>query len=76
MSRDPQAGQPEPDARMVDAFASAVEASLDYELDDAARQVVRDTVRRHQVMAMKLRAVPVSGADEPEFMFVPYRAED
>ena len=75
MSTDHQAGQPQPDERLVEAFASAAEASIGYELDDEARQIVREPVKRHQTMAMKLRAAPLANADEPDFAFVPYRAE-
>ncbi len=75
MSTNRQTDQPQPDEGLVDAFASAVEASIGYELDDEARRIVRETVKRHQTMAMKLRAVPLANADEPDFVFVPYRAE-
>lgn len=75
MSTGPRAEQPQPDERLVDAIVYAVEASIDYELDDEARQIVHDTARRHQTMAMKLRAVPLRNADEPDFVFVPYRSE-
>ena len=63
------------DDRLAEAIATSVEASLSYELDDNARQVLRDTARRHQQMAAKLRATPLTNADEPDFVFVPFRAE-
>ncbi|MCO5177802.1 MAG: hypothetical protein M9890_12670 [Thermomicrobiales bacterium] len=63
------------DDRLAEAIATSVEASLSYELDDAARQVLRDTARRHQQMAAKLRETPLTNADEPDFVFVPFRAE-
>ncbi len=75
MSAGRQADQPQPDERLVEAIAGAVEASIEYELDDEARRIVRETVKRHQTMAMRLRAVPLANADEPDFAFVPYRAE-
>lgn len=75
MSAADRANQSEPDERIAVALASAVEASLDFDLDDAARQIVRDTVQRHQALARKLRAVPLANSDEPDFTFVPYRAE-
>ena len=75
MSTDHRAGRPQPDERLAEALASAVEAMIDYELDAEARQVVHDTVGRHQALAHGLRAVPRTNADEPDFMFLPYRAE-
>lgn len=76
MAAGRQTEQPQPDEQLIEAFASAAEASVGYELDDDARQVVRETVKRHQTMAMRLRPVPLRNADEPDFVFVPYRAED
>jgi len=75
MSAERQSGHGDVDDRLTEAIATAVEASLSYELDDEARQVLRDTAKRHQQLARKLRETPLTNADEPDFVFVPFRAE-
>ncbi len=70
-----QTAEQMPDAEMVRAVLAYIEGQLAWDLDDAALDDVRGNVERHLKMAGKLRAVPLRNADEPDFVFRPYRGE-
>jgi predicted lipid-binding transport protein (Tim44 family) len=71
---DPQADAA-PDPARVDAALAMVRSSLDYGLSEEDIADVRAVLERHQKAYAKLRAYPLRNADEPEFIFRPYRAE-
>jgi hypothetical protein len=65
----------ETNERLVQAMLDQVLATLAYELSDDDVAAVRANVERSAKMAAALRAVPLANADEPDFVFQPYRAE-
>jgi hypothetical protein len=65
----------ETNERLVQAMLDQVVASLTYELSEEDLAAVRGNVERSVKMAQALRAVPLANADEPDFVFQPYRAE-
>jgi hypothetical protein len=61
--------------RMIDGWLALTRGALSYELDDAGVAAVRAGAARLLGNAAKLRAYPLVNADEPDFIFRPYRAE-
>ena len=75
---EPAPAQPQPDEatqRMVEAWLTLTRGALSYELDDVGVAAVRAGAARLLGGAAKLRAYPLVNADEPQFIFRPYRAE-
>lgn len=72
------AGAPidEPDAPIVAARLAAVLARWGERLDDAGREAVAARIRRDVQLARELRTVPLANGDEPEIVFVPFRAAE
>jgi hypothetical protein len=62
-------------AEQVKAAVEYVKASLNWELTDDEAEQVRSNVERHLKNGAKLRAYALRNADEPDFVFRPYRAE-
>ena len=60
---------------LVEAIVAQVRGMIQDERDDAALDEVRKNAERHLKQAAKLRAYPLRNADEPDFIFRPYRAE-
>jgi hypothetical protein len=73
-SRDQQTADTTNDA-LAQALTAAAAASLPYQLSEEQRATVRENVERHLKLAAALRAYPLQNADEPDFVFRPYRAE-
>ena len=70
--------QPVPDAatqRAIDAWLAQTRGALHWELDEAGVVAVRAGAARLLDNAATLRAYPLVNADEPDFVFRPYRAE-
>ncbi len=65
-----------PDPALVQATVDFVRASLSYRLSDEELERVRGRAERQLKAADKLRAYPLRNADEPDFVFDPYRAEE
>ena len=69
--------QPAPDdmaARVIEALRAQALGALDYTLDEEGDAAVRKGVTRLHGAAAALRAVPLTNADEPGFIFRPYCA--
>lgn len=64
-----------PKPELVEAIVAQVREMIQDERDDAAWDEVRKNAERHLKMAAKLRAYPLRNADEPDFVFRPFRAE-
>jgi hypothetical protein len=64
-----------PDDPLAQALTEVTAASLTWELSDEQRATVLDVVGRHLKLGAALRAYPLRNADEPDFVFRPYRAE-
>ena len=64
-----------PNPELVEAIVAQVRGLIQDERDEAAWDEVRKTAERHLKQAAKLRAYPLRNADEPDFVFRPYRAE-
>lgn len=62
------------DEPMVAARLAAVLARWGERLDAAGRDAVAARIRREVQLARELRAVPLANGDEPEIVFVPFRA--
>lgn len=71
----PQQEPDAPDSELVEATLGVVRRQLRYGLDDEQQTGVRESIERHQRLAATLRAYPLANADEPGFVFRPYRAE-
>jgi hypothetical protein len=63
------------DEARLQAAIDTVRASLSWELSDDDVAAVRKSVDGHLKQAARLRAYPLKNSDEPDFVFVPYRAE-
>jgi hypothetical protein len=66
----------EPADDIVDARLSQVKARFGDRFDDAQWNQIRKQIADSIKQANRLRAVPMGNADEPEIVFVPYRADD
>jgi hypothetical protein len=75
MSEQQRPADDAPDADLVEAVVAHVRELIQDERNETELVEVRKTVERHLKMAAKLRAVPLRNADEPDFVFRPYRAE-
>lgn len=64
-----------PSPALVEAIVTQVRELIQDERDEADFDEVRKNVERHLKMAARLRAFPLQNADEPDFIFRPYRAE-
>jgi hypothetical protein len=64
------------DRALADVRLAAVLARANQPLDDEQRAALRRICERHIDLARKLRAVPLGNADEPEIVFLPFRAGD
>jgi hypothetical protein len=73
-SREHQAVDTPNDA-LAQALTDAAAASLSFDLSDEQRAAVLENVERHLKLGATLRAYPLQNADEPDFVFRPYRAE-
>lgn len=71
---DSRIDREQPDPR-VEPTVELTVASLAWEVDDATRAVIRERVATHLQLADALRAFSLANADEPDFVFAPYRAE-
>lgn len=64
-----------PDAGQIQAAVDYIKQSLQWELSAEEEAEVRTNVERHLKQAATMRAYPLQNADEPDFIFRPYRAE-
>ncbi len=64
-----------PDSELVEATLGVVRRQLQHELDDEQQAAVRESIERQQRLAEKLHAHRLRNADEPDFVFRPYRSE-
>jgi hypothetical protein len=62
-------------AALAQALTDAAAASLSFDLSDEQRAAVLENVDRHLKLGATLRAYLLRNADEPDFVFRPYRAE-
>lgn len=75
MSEQQKPANDAPNPELVEAIVAQVRGLIQDERDDAALAEVRKSAERHLKQAAKLRAYPLRNADEPDFVFRPYRAE-
>jgi hypothetical protein len=61
---------------IVETRLAALAARFGDRWDEAQRAQVRRQVERQLDLAAGLRRVPLANGDEPEIVFVPYRAEE
>jgi hypothetical protein len=61
---------------IVDARLEQVKARFGDRFDAAQWDAIRKNIKGMKECGDRLRAVPMGNADEPEIVFVPYRAED
>jgi hypothetical protein len=73
---EPVAPTDSAEERIVAARLAAVLARWGERLDDAGRQAVEDRIRHHLKHARELQTVPLANGDEPEIVFVPFRARE
>lgn len=69
---DPQSGS---NARVAAARLAELELRLPKSLTAEERTEVEERIGRSLRLAERLRAVPLTNADEPEIVFMPYRGE-
>ena len=62
-------------AAIVEARLAALAARFGDRWDEAQRDQVRRNIERHFELAERLRRTPLGNGDEPEIVFVPYRAD-
>ena len=60
---------------IVDARLAELTARFGDRFGDDQRAQVRSRIARTVALAMSLRKAPLTNADEPEIVFVPYQAE-
>ena len=60
---------------VVEARLAALVARYGAGWDEAQRARVRANLERGTVLAARLRRTPLTNTDEPEIVFVPYRAD-
>ena len=75
MSEQQRPAEDAPNPELVEAIVAQVRGLIQDDRDEAELDAVRRTAERHLKMAAKLRAYPLQNADEPDFVFRPYRAE-
>jgi len=63
------------DTPVIDAQLAALTARFGDRFSDKQRALVRARIARTVALAESLRRTPLTNADEPEIVFVPYRAE-
>lgn len=61
---------------IIEARLEELIARFGEQLSDEQRGQVRARIAREVTLAEKLRATALTNADEPEIVFVPYRAEE
>ena len=66
---------PTRDAVVAARFASLA-ARYGSAWDEGQREQVRANIERKTVLAGRLRRTPLTNADEPEIVFVPYRGDE
>ncbi len=64
------------DEPVVAARMAGLTARFGDRLDEAGRAAVEARVRRHVQLARELRRIPFANGDEPEIVFVPFRADE
>jgi hypothetical protein len=69
-----EGARPDPIAAEVEARMAVVLARYGDRLDDAARKTVRGDVESVVKRARRLREFPLTNADGPALLLVPYRA--
>ena len=62
-------------AAIVEARLAALAARFGDRWDEAQRDQVRRHIEWHFEVAERLRRTPLGNGDEPEIVFVPYRAD-
>lgn len=65
----------EPRDAVVEARHHEVLARFGDHLSPVQREQVRTRIERTLTIAEKMRATPLTNADEPEIVFAPYRGE-
>jgi len=63
------------DDAIIEARMTESEARFGRRLTDEQREQVRTRHARTLALAQALRTVPLTNADEPEYVFVPFRKE-
>jgi hypothetical protein len=66
----------EPSDGVVDARLAQAKARFGDRFDDAQWAEIAEQIKDSVKQANRLREVPMGNADEPEIVFVPYRADD
>ena len=66
----------DPDEPIVAARLATALARWGGRLDEAGRAAVEARIRRDVQLARELRSVPLANGDEPEIVFVPFRAAE
>jgi hypothetical protein len=61
---------------IVEARLAQAKARFGDRFDAAQWEAIRDNIKDLKECGDRLRAVPMGNADEPEIVFVPYRADD
>ena len=61
---------------VLEARFAELNARFGHRWNDAERAVVRRALVRQTELASRLRRTPLANGDEPEIVFVPYRASD
>ena len=61
---------------IVEARLAQVKTRFGDRFDAAQWEVIRENIKDLKKCGDRLRAVPMGNADEPEIVFVPYRADD
>ncbi|MFL5758400.1 MAG: hypothetical protein ACJ789_01605 [Thermomicrobiales bacterium] len=62
--------------RIVDAKLALAKARFGDRFDQAQWDAIRENILGMTKCGDALRAVPLGNSDEPEIVFVPYRADD
>lgn len=60
---------------IIDAQLAVIVARFGGQLSEEQRAEIRARLARGMKLAETLRTVPLTNADEPEIVFVPYRAD-
>jgi hypothetical protein len=66
----------EADDGIVEARLAQAKARFGDRFDAAQWETIRENIKDLKKCGDRLRVVPMGNADEPEIVFVPYRADD
>lgn len=69
----PGDNQPKANEQLAEAQLAQVISLLPREITEEQKSQVRDRLKHSIELAEKVRATPITNADEPEIVFRPYR---